>query len=1850
MKKAFALILTLILLSQALPLTAFAKTVDPITEAELNRALQIAGLRQDPDYPQANADGVSTLRLAARETIYHNGMEPEDTWDAQTLIDWLDDKLTKEFYNVVSVFSRADSLLERMQADDPASYAKFTSGEFAGYEDMLRQFMFDTEVIEESAHFLRDRLGDYTALIENTAETLANRSGSLYETEQLRLSQRVREATDALADLRGQVLDFDRQERREMQICQSVIDGETEPEFSQWLHALLTSVDEPQTVNVSANQVRVVGNDTRLSRLGAGGSVLGNADPGDVYITVIDKNEFALEFHGVDGVPLAGVRATVKDYNNPDTVIEGVSAEKTGNIVFDATKFVNDYDYGMELIIDVDASAAGYRSFYIPWALVTQGTPLIYDLTPLTGPVTEGEAVQTNAEGSVKPYAYSCTFNNFDILYDDKKTEISPVNDAQISFVLEIVHAKGERPVNPTLHYKAYDYDNLTTRWVEMKPTQDPVRDSDTHTRYVYTADFKRCLATGLITEDSPYFTIRETGERINTKLTPIRAKVDQPIYTGQEPINPMTSVLGGGFGFDFNIPVIGGKFGVNLPFEENLPKVFYDPVGYVTVSWGSSLVPQSATEKFSWKNTEAEHYDKAMKQYEHAISVTQKKQATGKASNVYKGILPREGQARMKLDFGAFVAGSGKFEEDGSKTLGAFSFMAGLNVVFTQEYTQLITIGPVPMYIGYVFSLSAGIGVDGLHVTFKVDKDGKPYDPHFKPLKNITITIRISLTATLGFGIKGLASAWVSAMGMINIILALNLDAPVTFTITLQAIVSVGFEIFWIKYSRTAWDSPVYQVYPNGSNANAAAGLFAAYANDDAGDDPKAPQVDIVGTEPARYPAMAPAAEVIDTNYPGTDIRAVNYKDSDYIFYIERPTTYCQLGIEDKTHGVAVRLGWYIVGDLYKRFVHYNEYKVCGYDVYNDGRYLHLIAVLARSIDKDGKPIPGGTEQDPNIIVCYVEFNDAMKFPTIPLSKNKVLFYPWIPTVDNFLSPICSKPKIEWAGESGMGQVEVYGALFGQNDSERMSQYNLFYILPDKDVMEICGDLLIHNGYDDGPARLRYGFDYKRVQSHSSMRSRNLDYDGTDEDDDFHYTKIPGFVALDVKNYGQKPCYIVLFDYYMNFPWPYSVRRYKGKVKLESDYCQEAIVLAEGDITSFEMLQQLAPDGKNFSQTIFYMDRETVGDRVENRLKSIYVAPRTISKGGVNYGMGRGDFNITYKDYDLSIPATEFHAVSIGASQYLYWLTTAPKEKDSDPDVWRIGGVYYDSSTNSFSDELVIAEFTLPDVDYNGKKYPAVPQEITLTDKKVGYITVKPDTGEQDQNIPEATLYRFDITLATSMKLQKAAMIETTALQGDFLRTQFTALNDGNMGIGSFDVDAMLLDKNGNEIEKVETLHAGLLIPAHSYTKLFHGGEKTVATGEQAIYRDKDFQYSPRRQDWTVKETAVTTYFDNHVWSSSHTKTVGSSSSYVSTGVLVPGSMGCFVGNIKVPDDWHGNYDLRLKLHNLSVYDNYLAASALAKTNPELFAEAGTVSNATAAANRKKLAEYGVHRLDYALNEQTGKLELQNRGELVANAGEDAVSLYALEVDAPESLEVNFDVHDIDVNHRLRTDHKGDEILDITLHNYYHNGEAIELTCAMYLDNSSEPVYVSLPYRPEAMAAGTTTTISVPLKALFDPDKVQSARFEFTPRGIKETAVLNNGFTIYPHGGGDELRFTRQPEDVTAQAGEDVSFQVEVAGGKPPYTYQWQVWDPRHEKWVDLPGFTEPTLGRKDIEKQWDGARFRCVVTDAEGAQIVSREVTLHVRDGVDTGDHSNLQLYLAVALVALALLGLLRRRTRKG
>ena len=218
--------------------------------------------------------------------------------------------------------------------------------------------------------------------------------------------------------------------------------------------------------------------------------------------------------------------------------------------------------------------------------------------------------------------------------------------------------------------------------------------------------------------------------------------------------------------------------------------------------------------------------------------------------------------------------------------------------------------------------------------------------------------------------------------------------------------------------------------------------------------------------------------------------------------------------------------------------------------------------------------------------------------------------------------------------------------------------------------------------------------------------------------------------------------------------------------------------------------------------------------------------------------------------------------------------------------------------------------------------------------------------------------------------------------------------------------------------------------------------------------------------------------------------------------------------------------------------------------------------------------------------------------------------------------------------------------MLDIIISNYTATQDNFKLTCAVYLDQEEEPYYVNLPYYASALADRRTHTITMPVRALLpENDAHYQARVVISAIDRQESAFANNEFTIHLDGGG-ALHIVEQPQDQTVQEGEDVSFEVEVGGGKQPYTYQWQIWDEKHQKWVDLPGFTDPTLSRKDIEKKWDGCKFRCVVTDAEGTQIISQEVTLTVRDGVPTGDSSNLPLYSIIAMVATILLIALRRR----
>ena len=66
MKKWIAALLALVMLSQALPWTAFAATGDVITDAELKRALSIAGFGSNPAAAAGSSGRMTRVRCNSK--------------------------------------------------------------------------------------------------------------------------------------------------------------------------------------------------------------------------------------------------------------------------------------------------------------------------------------------------------------------------------------------------------------------------------------------------------------------------------------------------------------------------------------------------------------------------------------------------------------------------------------------------------------------------------------------------------------------------------------------------------------------------------------------------------------------------------------------------------------------------------------------------------------------------------------------------------------------------------------------------------------------------------------------------------------------------------------------------------------------------------------------------------------------------------------------------------------------------------------------------------------------------------------------------------------------------------------------------------------------------------------------------------------------------------------------------------------------------------------------------------------------------------------------------------------------------------------------------------------------------------------------------------------------------------------------------------------------------------------------------------------------------------------------------------------------------------------------------------
>ena len=98
-------------------------------------------------------------------------------------------------------------------------------------------------------------------------------------------------------------------------------------------------------------------------------------------------------------------------------------------------------------------------------------------------------------------------------------------------------------------------------------------------------------------------------------------------------------------------------------------------------------------------------------------------------------------------------------------------------------------------------------------------------------------------------------------------------------------------------------------------------------------------------------------------------------------------------------------------------------------------------------------------------------------------------------------------------------------------------------------------------------------------------------------------------------------------------------------------------------------------------------------------------------------------------------------------------------------------------------------------------------------------------------------------------------------------------------------------------------------------------------------------------------------------------------------------------------------------------------------------------------------------------------------------------------------------------------------------------------------------------------------------------------------------------------------LEILSDPEDVTADAGDKVTFSIEALGEN--LTYQWKVSANKGSSWTNVTrgsGYKTDTL-TLTAESAYNGCLFRCVVTDGSGSAAISDTALLTVTSSTSSG-----------------------------
>ncbi|MBR3017691.1 MAG: hypothetical protein IKH57_11565, partial [Clostridia bacterium] len=1687
MKRLICVVLVLVFLLEASPNEALAESAGMITAEELAEAWALTGLDENA-------------------ASYHSGMEADGAMNAMQLAGWVDDLLDNEMNTLGNIHADLEQAIAELQVRDDDSYQRLIlSNEGQSYLNRSRELYAASEDLREQLRWHKDQLENKSGRIRYMIESLSE--GQLTKAQMLRYSEDIREYARNIREIRSEISSQADTWDTMITNWDRILNGRSNTNdaidagMGEWISRLQNAAAGSARVSsVRASTLNPDSGKTLLSRISPLHSALAE-DEEKINVIVMDDSVFLIRL--LDGdKPVANATLTLRDQlkAEKDRVDIKATTDQYGNAQFLTKDFIQQDDNIMT--VSMHAEIPDHRELYVSELDLARGET--YNLL-------------TNAD--IKhPYIKAMEFNGHDILLSEWQAFYSSQNDMPHKIKITVHHTA---PVKLTMNYTG-PFDVKGTKSI----TLDKPADGKTTTDVVWEDTWKNIFQPGknvefVISEDSGY------SETVISKLTMVKGPFERP-YLDED--NKLLETLTGDMGFGFTIPEKAGKPWAgstlsleNIPIlEKYMPHASVDIDGSVMVSIGRK--PDDMSKE--WKTKDQKDYDRYVKNQEKEGGWKVNKIAGGMCDMIDTHPKAFMGTAQADIGFYATLFARWPKDEDGRYDI-HLDGAVGAVFTFGAEFTYYE--GMFFVSAGVTASLALGFGL-GVEIVSDAKLKPQSFNIDFGA-SGFTIMIRLTVTVSLGLGVKGVASISIVGSASFNIVIMLTLNP--TCSVSFDADVKLVFQILWVKYEISLWNYNK-QIYPSEkASVNLLSAMMARRAN--AEEDPQKGEYGSMPLSIESFPELqADLTKVSEFQQLNNQARFLNMNGVPFMLYIKKS-----------------RIPWFS-GDYLDcsnvEWMNLTSGETGSFDqfVRMQGPEWGLTvappfeyAFDARSMEGDaGKALLAVALTTELVVKTYtLEDGTAINY-SMPSGKT-VAYIMAIAEKDGKLIPAEGDEKLP--SFYGFNVQEQFGFAC---DEVRIADFRVV-----EDRAECSVSMQEYLDYDQNeittPRRIGVVSISRANESDVTIQYHKDENRAAPKQGTTRTAQLSSMPYTSVED-GRRQIYTPVYSLEID------PQRADTRTMTVDGAKSERVEINSGNIVYYDMLSDkdiYYDDGRQngtVTDWLFYLEREDVGDgNVRTVLKGLKNTTRYrwIYFPMADWGFV-SDFILIGSDFDIAVSTPRFDIQKIYNTIYLYWLENGAKEKPDDPDTTRLSGIVFDPASNLCMGKYVLAEF-------ESSQFSGDPSKVFLGADNKGYFF----TSDGKEN-GTTTLYSFPLTIVPQIEISSAILDNNVVKPGAFLDINLGFTNKGSAPIGVFDVKAMLGENDVFETMRVDTDHpekCGITM---------QDGTSIALSGEHTFYRLEESSEPMVQREWLVNRVSYRAYeggiYDRQEYAD-----------HVKTNMIMPGGFAAYKTALKIPGSWEGGgKEINLQCTGIAVQRNYIRAAALNNG----------VSMDTALPNEN---DGSLDQIVYALNIRGDALE-----RVSADTAADGTLPYANWIAGVKPVQLNHDIHEIQVRYRVYDGADGNERISITIQNMAQIYENLRLYAEIYPDDAKEPFYLNLPYDANSTSHGKTQTIDMAMSALLGGRKCRKLLVAVKAVGEKETAMRDNEFVLYFNDDdiNDPLRFILQPADRLAMVGDTVVFTVAVAGGYPPYTYQWQVNRGLGMSWEDIAGATDEKLTVKDV------------------------------------------------------------------